>query len=303
MEADWATIAVRFALYADMMLLFGVPLAAKLWVRVERRPGWHCGRVAASAAGAGIVLSVASLVLAVKTMAGVASYGEIDSDTVWMIATETGFGVAWQVRVFALLVCLLATLAPWFRRVRVIQFPAAAIALSTLAWGGHGVMDEGIRHTVHLSADIIHLLAAGAWVGALATFVRMSSPDCTATDDSVAELSRAANGFAHIGTGIVVALVLTGTVNYVMIAGPTLSGLLTTRYGALLLAKLALFGAMLALAAVNRYRLGPRLAHAVRTGDSRTALAALRRSLRFESGCAMLVLFLVAWLGTLSPVP
>ncbi len=244
MEADWATVAIRYALYADLTLLFGVPLAAMWLLRVAERVAMPCNRAAACMAVAGVVLSAISLVVTAKTMAGAESYLAIDGDTVWMIATETGFGIAWQVRLAALLACLLATLAPHcWRGAHGLLVPAAAVALSTLAWGGHGAMNEGMQRTIHLTTDIVHLLAAGAWVGALAVFMRMSSAHHTATEGSVAGLSRAASGFAHVGTGIVVALAITGIVNYIMIAGLTVSALLTTRYGALLLAKLALFGA------------------------------------------------------------
>ena len=44
---------------------------------------------------------------------------------------------------------------------------AAAVALASLAWSGHGAASEGFRGTVHLVADIVHLLAAGVWVGPL----------------------------------------------------------------------------------------------------------------------------------------
>ncbi len=304
MEADWATVAIRYALYADLTLLFGVPLAAMWLLRVDERIAMPCHRAVACMAVAGVVLSAIGLVVTAKTMAGVESYRAIDGDTVWMIATETGFGIAWQVRLAALLACLLATLAPrYWRGAHSLLVPAAAVALSTLAWGGHGAMNEGMQRTIHLTTDIVHLLAAGAWVGALAVFMRMSSAHHTATEGSVAGLSRAASGFAHVGTGIVVALAITGIVNYIMIEGLTVSALLTTRYGALLLAKLALFGAMLGLAAVNRYRLSPRLAQAARMRDDGDAVVALRRSLRYESGCAMLVLFLVAWLARCLPGP
>jgi putative copper export protein len=42
---------------------------------------------------------------------------------------------------------------------------ASAVALATLAWTGHGAMDEGAKGWAHLLADILHLLAAGAWSG------------------------------------------------------------------------------------------------------------------------------------------
>jgi putative copper resistance protein D len=67
------------------------------------------------------------------------------------------------------------------------------------------------------------------------------------------------------------------------------------------LAKIAAFLAMLAIAAINRYRLTPGLANAIALGDFRAAISALRRSLAFEAGAALVILGIVAWLGTLEP--
>src|SRR3546814_15811165 len=52
---------------------------------------------------------------------------------------------------------------------------AAGGGLSSLAWSGHGAATEGGAGMVHLGADILHLLAAGAWVGALAALLLMAS--------------------------------------------------------------------------------------------------------------------------------
>ena len=98
-------------------------------------------------------------------------------------------------------------------------------------------------------------------------------------------------------------LVATGVVNYVFVAGPMFDPLFTMPYGWLLLGKLTLFALMLALAAGNRYRLSPRLAAAIRTGDYTGAIKTLRTSLLAETCLAVLILALVAWLGMLSPLP
>jgi putative copper resistance protein D len=302
MDADWANIVLRFVLYADLALLFGVPLASMWLLRGDAQPATCRCRFTTFLAVAGIVFSAVGLLATARIMMGAESYLAIDAGTLRMIVTGTGLGMAWQVRMLALLVCVFASMAPrhWLAT-RIVLPTAAAVALATLAWGGHGVMNEGLQGAIHVPVDIVHLLAAGAWVGALVVFVSMSSPKRTATAVSVADLSRAASGFAHVGAGIVALLAVTGVANYILIAGPDLSGLLSTRYGELLLAKLALFCAMLGLAAANRYRLAPRLAHAVHRRDDGAAVLALRRSLRCESACAMVVLWLVAWLGTLSP--
>ena len=52
---------------------------------------------------------------------------------------------------------------PWLGVVTI----AAGLALSALAWTGHGAAGEGAIGWAHLLADILHLIAAGAWVGAL----------------------------------------------------------------------------------------------------------------------------------------
>ncbi|WP_061959530.1 copper homeostasis membrane protein CopD, partial [Cupriavidus pauculus] len=206
------------------------------------------------------------------------------------------------VRLVALVLCVLVAL--FVQKRPGLQFWALSagggVALSTLAWGGHGAMDDGIRRYIHLASDIAHLMAAGAWVGALLAFVLLSRPS-SATPAKVALLSRTSNGFAQVGTIVVATLVITGAVNYWLIVGPVLPELSLNSYGGLLISKLVLFGTMLALAAANRFHLSPRLEHGVRTGDHAVAVRTLRRSLMFETSAATLILALVASLGILSP--
>jgi len=119
--------------------------------------------------------------------------------------------------------------------------------------------------------------------------------------DPVAVLSRTSNGFARIGTAIVAALVVSGILNYLLIAGPSFDPLISTLYGRLLMVKLLLFAGMLALAAANRYRLSPSLEAALKAGNRAQAVIKLRQSLFTEATLAVLVLASVAWLGILSP--
>ena len=39
--------------------------------------------------------------------------------------------------------------------------------LASLAWAGHGGATPGRPGDLHLAADMLHLLAAGAWLGTL----------------------------------------------------------------------------------------------------------------------------------------
>ena len=151
--------------------------------------------------------------------------------------------------------------------------------------------------------DLVHLLAAGAWIGAIAAFLLLALRWVDADDmDHVSLTEAALRGFATVGSLVVGLLILTGAVNGAILVGPgNILSLGKTTYGLLLIAKLSLFAAMLGLAALNRYRLTPALGLAVAQGDARCAMAILRRSLLAEGGLAIVILALVAWLGTLSP--
>ncbi len=140
---------------------------------------------------------------------------------------------------------------------------------------------------------MIHLLAAGVWLGALTVlvlhvFAKATSPEA---------LHAGLKGFSGVGTAGVAAIVATGLVNSWFLIGPAhISALLNSTYGGLLLAKLVVFAAMLGLAALNRYVLTPRLA-----ASADLALPALKRSLLVESVAGFLVLALVSALGAVPP--
>ncbi len=82
------------------------------------------------------------------------------------------------------------------------------------------------------------------------------------------------------------------------LVGPgNIASLGQSSYGLLLIAKLVLFGGMLGLAALNRYRLTPALAQAIEEEDAPRAQALLRASLFVEGGLAIVILGPVASAG------
>ena len=86
------------------------------------------------------------------------------------VLTRTRFGQVWILR-FALAVILAGLLLlPQGWRGRWWRWGGLAFAagtLASLAWAGHGAATPGRPGDLHLAADILHLLAAGAWVGSL----------------------------------------------------------------------------------------------------------------------------------------
>ncbi len=299
-------IAIRFVLYLDAALLLGLPLFGLYALRRdERRAPWFagpCSRLTTIAAGLSIVASLLGLAVMVRTMAGTddldANLGVLDA-----LLTDTAFGAAWFVRIVACVVSYGAIRLLVRRPVLALAAAAGAgaVALASLAWGGHGAMDRGRIGTLHLAADVAHLVAAAVWSGALAGFLLQIFAGHVTPTVRVETLRRTLAGFAAIGTATVGTLAATGIVNYTMIVGWPPVGLGTTTYGRLLLAKLGVFAVMLVLAALNRYRLVPRLETQVRTGDHASAMATLRGSLLIESACAVVILLAVAVLGVQNP--
>lgn len=302
--SDWPDIALRFADYLDLMVLFGVPVFAMYSLRADDAAlRVRCAALGAAASFIAAALSLFGIVAMAREMSGAQEYSAVTAHVLEMVVTRTAAGLAWAARMIALAACLVAAFALRRRTGTrlVVLASGGAVALATLAWTGHGAMDEGTRGYVHLACDVMHLLAAGAWVGALVAFALVSMKSGQSAHRSVVNLERAASGFAGIGTLMVGTLVLTGAINYVLILGPTLGPLVRTPYGRLLGLKLLVFGVMLGLAAANRYALSPGLAVALRGDDPARAERLLRFSLRGEAALGLIVLALVAWLGTLAP--
>ncbi len=287
--ADLLNIILRFALYVDLLLLFGLALFGlySFNALLRFRP------LLRGMAVTGALLSVAGLVLMTRAMSG-----ETQLAALWphlqMMLLETDVGLAWALRMTALAIVV----------IRPGLWPASlagAIALASLAWSGHGAMDEGWLRFWHFLSDILHLLAAGAWLGALLALVLMASGRIG--DTRLRLLADAVKRFEWVGALIVLTVSVTGVMNYLFIVGPRLDGVLFGTYGLLLAIKVLAFAVMLVLAALNRFHLGPSLQQSLGDGQHLIAANALRRSVVMELALALLIVALVAWLGTLSPDP
>ena len=290
-----AIVVARGLLYALALMPFGLA-AFGLYSpagSLSRSSGWIPYRsLLAGATLAGVVVAVAALALLVAEMAGTTVAG-IDAETARFVVAETLPGKAGVVRIAMLGIGFAASLFAPRPTALAVVVVATAIAVATLAWNGHGAMTDGALRWLHLGADIAHLWAAGLWLGALAGLVMLVCRGA-GLPGRIATTQRALAQFASVGTAVVVVLVATGIVNTLMIIGvDNLPGALGRPYARLLVVKLVAFGAMLGLAALNRFRLTPRLASG--------SLAALRLSLAVETASLLLILAIVARLGTMEP--
>lgn len=304
---ETGVVLLRWAQYAASFVLTGGALFA-IYALPASGPasagtlGWPRRLLAWVAAMLGLA-SIAGLLLQTAVVAG-SPGAAFDPSILVSVLTEMAMGAASLVRALAaaLALVLLLVLRPG-RGVWVGAAGLGAIATASMAWMGHGAATEGAAGGLHLLADIVHLAAAAVWIGALAFFVILAG-DARPSENRRAVFHAALAGFSGLGSGVVAALVASGLVNGWFLVGPSgWTGLVETPYGRLLILKLVLFAAMVALAAANRFRLTPALRAALTDPAERgAAIDALRRSLYLEFGAGLAVLGLVAWLGRLAPI-
>lgn len=305
MPPEFLSIAIRFALYANLMALFGLPTFALYTPATASRTLALPNRTLAILAVSALLLSAASIVIMSASMSGVAVL-DVTRSSITAMIFETPMGAAWRVRVVALAAALFLVPTMSARRSasNLALVAASGVALASLAWTGHGAAGEGGAGSLQLLGDIVHLLAAGAWFGALlALWARLARISTRSTLEDIETVQSALRRFAVAGSIIVGLLIITGLVSGSALVGPAhVISLAETLYGRLLVFKLALFAVMLALAATNRFQLTPELARAMSGGNKPGAIVArLRWSIAIETMLAASILGTVAWLGTLAP--
>jgi len=301
--ADLILISIRFALFANLMLIVG--LAAFILYALgpaEREEGAMVAIVARPQAwlcGGGLALSFSGMAVLTANMQGIGVFA-VDPAMFAQMVRHTDVGTAWLARMAALFIALAAARSVAARPTLSASILAitGSIALTTLVWSGHAGASEGTAGTLHRINDAFHMIAAAVWFGAIAAFLLLMRPGAEPASRRLACAARSLDQFARVGTICVLIIVAT------MIVGvQNISRSLSTPYGQLLIAKLGLFALMLALAAANRWRLTPALKVALDVADPGTTIRAIRKSLILEALAAAAILALVAWLGTLEPVP
>jgi len=208
----------------------------------------------------------------------------------WMkVADVTLFGQAWTARL--VLSVLLAGLVPW-PAMRWLQVAIAAAFAALIAFSGHASATPGLAGNIHLAADMAHLIAASAWLGALPALALLLSVAGRRKETEWDAIAIAATArFSWVGMACVATLLASGIVaSAILLSGPR--DLIATSYGRLLSIKIALFLTMVVFAAVNRFRLTPRLPRSLGT-LVRTSLA--------EIALGLGVIAAVAFLGTMEP--
>jgi copper resistance protein D len=225
----------------------------------------------------------------------------VDPEDLRLFFFETPFGTVSIIRILLLAIGIIIAFLPWHGRWRFAALvPVSALLLITQAWFGHSADGKGLYRATMITVYSVHVLAAAAWAGGLPPLLlalieqrRFSAYEAR---ENTLDICTRFSLMAIVGVTLVV---LSGVAN----AGFRVEGaflkLLDSDYGALLLKKITIVAAMLALAYLNRFVLVPRL-RAAGPKDTRQ-ITKVRFSLAFDIVLGALVLGASAVLGITMP--
>ncbi|MEH6699352.1 MAG: copper homeostasis membrane protein CopD [Brevundimonas sp.] len=297
MPIDLTVVLVRWLQFAAAVVVLGLPLfqmyaPGPVPARSARWVAIAAGLLLAAGAAGGLVAQTAM-------MAG-GWAAAVDPASIGYVIQSTGLGMAHIARAALALAGVAILMIGQNRRgAGLIAVLAFAGATASFAWSGHGAASEGALGLIHLTADIVHALAAAVWLGALAGFCLMTARSSQVPEGNTV---RSLASFAGVGTTAVVTLAITGLVNAAFLVGADgVTRVVGSTWGLLLLGKLALFVTMLGLAAHNRFTLTPALSKASHTSGTAGALQRLRLSIGAEMAAGLALLGLVAAMGVQMP--
>lgn len=289
-----ATALCRFGHDAAALLLWGASayvvalLPSSLQGGLTRRlHGFRTG-----ATGVAVATTLAMLPLEAATV-GDGWPAMADTATLTAVLTETSVGRAWQAQAGAalLLAASLAVRGVW-------RWPATAAAsglvVTSLALTGHAAMHEGWLGLAQRCNDAVHVLAAGAWLGALVPLWLVVRA-LEVADASRRDAGLALRRFSNAGHGAVALVIATGVVNTALVLGRPPADW-RSPYQAMLAGKIAVVMAMTALAILNRYVVVPRLRR------SRSYAGAFRLAVLVEVGLGLVAIAAVSVFGLWDPV-
>ena len=294
-------VGARAVHFGACLLIFGVLLLDRLVIIEDADDDWRgIARWLVLLSLATALLSGAAwFALNAITMSGLAPAEALRPEVLRIVLDQTHFGTLWKLRLVCWLAATVATLIMLVLRKKTtiwLATAASAALAGSLAWAGHG--QTGPMPSLHLAADVIHLLTSGIWPVGLLPFGcllwrlrRSSQPEARRT--IVALTAR----FSAAAVVCVMLLAASGVVNSWLLVG-SWGALGGTFYGKVLLLKIFLFGSMVLIGAVNLIHLRPRL----RMHDlAPSALLRLQRNVWRELLLLTIVLVIVGLLGLLVP--
>jgi putative copper resistance protein D len=243
------------------------------------------------------VLSAVSWMLATSASMAGSSAAALDPDTISKVLFGTRFGRVWCWHLVFAVIAIGVCLTPPARWRTPAILVLSLLLLMSLGWVGHAVEGQGPARLIHPINQMVHLLAAGLWLGGLVPLAWLLGRARSPSGKTWILVARdVVPRFSQMGYAAVALLAATGLLNTLLLVGSPLA-LVGTPYGRLLSLKILLFLAMVAVALFNRFYLLPQLRQQVAS----VATAALARSVLCEQGLGLAILAVVSVLGTWPP--
>ncbi|WP_132528311.1 copper homeostasis membrane protein CopD [Rhizobium sp. BK376] len=290
---DIAYQACRFLHDTSLMLLWGCSafLSVLASASISRRV-WpkFTGFVLAA-----VIVAILTTAIALPLQTGIIGNGWVDTvnpATIHDVLFDTTAGRAWQVQAVTNFFLLLAFLAPRHLRPAALAL-TAGLGLASLTLTGHAAMHQGWFGFAHRLNDIVHLLAAGSWFGALVPLLPILR--LLEVEECRRDAGRALKRFSNIGHAAVALVILSGLINTALILG-RLPTNWASPYQAMLAFKIAVVTCMTMLAIINRYVFVPRIGR-----QPQRALAAIRTGTIVEIALGIVAIACVAVFGMLEP--
>jgi putative copper resistance protein D len=304
-------VVARFAQFSATILLLGTSLfliefgREKAAIPEIRRALRHWQRpVLASAAAIALASSVAWLDIEAGLMSGHWS-NTANPKTLSTVLLQTKFGHVWTGALASAAVLLLVLSAPEGRQTTIWTILVAGLAaflLASSSWTGHAVMHSGPAGALHPTVQVIHVLAASAWLGSLpplgfALRKAWTMGQAVWRDAARYILPR----YSRMGYVAVGLILLTGLLNSWLMVD-SIDALFSTTYGRILVAKILLFLLMVSVAAVNRFVLTPQVIRPTScTLRPELAFQRLWRNVAAEQVLGLAIIAIVSVLGTVAP--
>jgi putative copper export protein len=261
MTPDLVSVIVRGFGFAALFQAAGAAFFLATFGASLARAGTPTRRVALGSAALGVILILAHLALDAARLSG--DFAGLGDEDLQRLAWTSRSGISQLVQVLGLLAVLVGLWQPGRNRARWASLGGV------MAVGGFLITGHTSTHALRAVLGpllALHLLVVAFWFGALVPLALVIRLESRAAATGVLKRFSVIAGWLVpliLVAGLAMAWLLTGTLK-----------VLGEPYGELLIAKLAGFGLLMVLAALNRWRLTPAYAEARSEASLRRSLAA-----------------------------
>jgi putative copper resistance protein D len=263
--ADVVAIGLRALAYAAALLAAGVPIFVGLFGGSLDRSAPPIRRFAVTVAFAGLLATIVHALVEPVRLVG--DFSGVFDPSLLALLLGSSFGPTISIRVLGLLLIVGGFVSPSRTGSGLAQIGAALVATS-FAFMGHTATNA--ERWLLAPLLVVHLVTIAFWFGSLWPLLLVLRLEAPAAAGAIIER------FSRAAILAVPAIFVAGLAMAVVLL-PGISSL-GTPYGLSLLAKIAGFSILLALAAMNKWRLVPRISR----GDA-SAPAALTLSIAAEA--------------------